>query len=54
MEVDAPLPPPRPAGSRVGLEDYVTDEAFPRILELIEEAELQELLLNAVSSSDDF
>jgi hypothetical protein len=69
MEIDATLPPWRPAGSRIGLEDYVADEALPRILELIEEssrreaekaakwkreADLQELLLDAVSSSDDF
>jgi hypothetical protein len=69
MEVYAPPPPPRPAGSRIGPEDYVADESLPRILELIEdssrrevekaakwkrEAELQELLLDVVSSSDDF
>jgi hypothetical protein len=70
MEVDATLPPPsRLTGSRIGPEDFVADEALPRILELIEEssrreaemaakwkweAELQELLIDAVSSSDDF
>jgi hypothetical protein len=52
---------------RIGPEDYVAEEAFPRILELIEEssrreaeraarwkrkAELQELLIDAISSSD--
>jgi hypothetical protein len=70
----APPPPPPPlpscpAGSQIGPEDFVTDEALPRILELIKEssrreaekaakwkreAELQELLLDAVSSDDDF
>jgi hypothetical protein len=69
MEVDAPPPPSRPAGSQIGPEDYVTDEALPRIFEPTEEssrreakkaakwkreAELQELLFDAVSSSDDF
>jgi hypothetical protein len=69
MEVDTPPPPPRPAGWRIGLEDYVVDEALPRILEPIQEsrrreaekaakwkreAELHELLFDAVSSSDDF
>jgi hypothetical protein len=69
MEIDATPPPSRPAGSRIGPEDFVVDEALPRILELIEEssrreakkaakwkreAELQELLLDAVSSDDDF
>jgi hypothetical protein len=70
MEVDATsLPPSRPTGSRIGPEDFVADEALPHILELIaessrreaemaakwkREAELHELLINAVSSSDDF
>jgi hypothetical protein len=64
MEVDAPSPPPHPAGSRIGPEDFVAGEALPRILELIEEssrreaekreAELQELMLDAVSYDDDF
>jgi hypothetical protein len=68
MEIDAPTPPPRPTGARIGPEDYVAEEAFPRILELIEEssrreakraakwkreAELQELLIDAISSSDE-
>jgi hypothetical protein len=69
MEVDATPPPPsRLAGSRIGRED-VADEALPRILELIKEssrreaemaakwkreAELQELLIDAVSSDNDF
>jgi hypothetical protein len=63
-----PPPPPRPAGSQIDPEVYVADEALPRILELIEEssrreaekaakwkreAELQELMLDTVSSSDD-
>jgi hypothetical protein len=66
MEVDVP---PRPMGSRIGTEDFVAEEALPCILELIEEsnrwdaemaaewkreAELQELLIDAISSSDDF
>jgi hypothetical protein len=70
MEVDATPPPPsRLAGSRIGREDSVVDEALPRILELIEEssrreaemaakwkreAELQELLIDTVSSDNDF
>jgi hypothetical protein len=69
MEVDATPPPSRPAGSWIGPKDYVAYEALPRILELIEEssrreaekvakwkreAELQELLLDAVSSSNNF
>jgi hypothetical protein len=68
MEIDAPTPLPRPTGARIGPEDYVTAEAFPRILELIEEssrheaalaakwkreAELQELLIDTISSSDE-
>jgi hypothetical protein len=68
MEIDAPAPPLRPTGARIGPEDYVAEEAFPRILELIEEssrceaeravkwkreAELQELLIDAISSSDE-
>jgi hypothetical protein len=68
MEIDAPTPPPRPAGARIGPEDYIAKEAFPRILELIKEssrreaeraarwkreAELQELLIDAISSFDD-
>jgi hypothetical protein len=68
MEIDAPTPPPRPAGARIGPEDYVTEEAFPRILELIEESsrreaelaarwkrevELEELLIDAISSDDE-
>jgi hypothetical protein len=68
MEVDASRPPPLPTGSRIGPEDYVDEAALPRILELIEEsscrdaemaanwkreAELQELLIDAISSSDD-
>jgi hypothetical protein len=42
MEVDAPTPLPRPAGSRIGLEDFITKEALPRILELIEESSHRE------------
>jgi hypothetical protein len=68
MEVDAPPPPPRPTGAQIGPEDFVAEEALPRILELIEEssrreaelaakwkreAELQELLIEVVSSDDD-
>jgi hypothetical protein len=68
MEIDAPTPPPRPAGARIGPEDYVADEAFSRILELIEEsshreaeraarwkreAELPELLIDAISSNEE-
>jgi hypothetical protein len=68
MEIHAPTPPPRPTGARIGPEDYVAEEAFPRILELIEEssrrkaeraakwkreAELQELLIDTISSSDE-
>jgi hypothetical protein len=56
-------------GSRIGPEDFVDEAALPRILELIEEssrrdaenvakwkreAELQELLIDVISSSDDF
>jgi hypothetical protein len=55
-------------GARISHEDFVAKEALPHILELIEEssrreaelaakwkkeAELQELLINVVSSSDD-
>jgi hypothetical protein len=69
MEVDAPTRLPRLAGSQIGPEDYVDEAALPRILELIEEssrrdaekaakwkqeAELRELLIDAISSSDDF
>jgi hypothetical protein len=68
MEVDAPPPLPCPMGARISHEDFVAKEALPHILELIEEssrreaelaakwkkeAELQELLINVVSSSDD-
>jgi hypothetical protein len=68
MEIDAPTPLPRPTGARIGPEDYVAEERFPRILELIEEssrreaeraakwkreAELQELLIDAISSDDE-
>jgi hypothetical protein len=68
MEVDVATPPPRPTGARIGPEDYVAEEAFPRILELIEEnsrreaeraarwkreAELQELLVGAISSANE-
>jgi hypothetical protein len=68
MEIDAPTPPPCPAGARIGLEDYIAKEAFPCILELIKkssrreaeravrwkrEAELHELLIDAISSFDD-
>jgi hypothetical protein len=68
MEVDAPLLPPYPAGSRIGPEDYIDEAALPCILELIEksshrdtekaakwkrEVELQELLIDAISSEDD-
>jgi hypothetical protein len=68
MEVDAPTPPPCPTGARIGPEDFVAEETFPRILELIEEsrrreteraekwkreAELHELLIDAISSSDE-
>jgi hypothetical protein len=67
MEVDAPPPPLRSTGTRIGPEDFVAEDVFPRILEMIEEssrrevelaarwkreAELQELV-DAVSSSDD-
>jgi hypothetical protein len=38
MEIDAPTPPPRPTGARIDPEDYVTEEVFPSILELIEES----------------
>jgi hypothetical protein len=69
MEVDMPTPPPHPTGARIGPEDFVAEEALPRILELIEEssrreaelaakwkgeAELQELLIDAISSDDEF
>jgi hypothetical protein len=68
MEVDAPTPPPHLAGARIGPEDYVGEEAFPCILKLIEEssrreaewvakwkrkAELQELLIDAISDNDE-
>jgi hypothetical protein len=68
MEINAPTPPPRPTGARIGPEDYVAEEAFPRILELTEEsnrrkaeraarwkreAELEELLIDAISSDDE-
>jgi hypothetical protein len=36
IEVDAPTPPPRPNGARIGPEDFVAEEALPRILELID------------------
>jgi hypothetical protein len=67
MEVAVP-PPPCPVGSLIGPEDYVDEAALPRILELIEEssrqdvenvakwkpgAEMQELLIDTISSSDD-
>jgi hypothetical protein len=42
MEIDAPTPPSRPTGARIGPEDYVAEEAFPRILELIEESSRRE------------
>jgi hypothetical protein len=66
MEVDAPPPPPCLTGSQIGPEDYVAEEALPRILELIEESSRREaemaakwkreaeLLIDAVSSDDDF
>jgi hypothetical protein len=69
MEVDAHTPLPHPTGARIGPEDFIVEEALPYILELIEEssrreaelaakwkreAELQELLIDAVSSSDEF
>jgi hypothetical protein len=68
MEVDAATPPPCPTGARIGPEDFIAEEALPRILELIEEcsrreaelatkwkkeAELQELFIDAVSSDDE-
>jgi hypothetical protein len=68
MEVDAPALPPCRTGARIGPEDFIAEEALPRILELIEESsrreaelavkwkrevELQELLIDAVSSSDE-
>jgi hypothetical protein len=68
MEIDAPTPSPRPAGARIWLEDYVAEEAFPHILELIEEssrreaeraarwkreADLHELLIDAISDDDE-
>jgi hypothetical protein len=68
IEVDAPTPPPRPTGARIGPENFVAEEALPRILELIDEssrreaelaakwkreAELQELLIDTVSSDDE-
>jgi hypothetical protein len=43
MEVNATPPPPsRPAGSRIGPEDFVADEALPHILELIAESSRRE------------
>jgi hypothetical protein len=42
MEVDAPTPPPCPTGARINPEDFVTEEALPRILELIEESSRRE------------
>jgi hypothetical protein len=68
MEVDAATPLPCPTGARISPEDYVAEEAFPRILELIgksssreakravrwkREAGLQELLVGAISSGDE-
>jgi hypothetical protein len=38
MDVDAATPPPLPRGATTGPKDYVTEEALPRILELIEES----------------
>jgi hypothetical protein len=42
MEVDAPPPPSCPTGLQIGPEDYVVDEALPRILEPIEESSRRE------------
>jgi hypothetical protein len=68
MEVDAAAPPPHPTGVRIGSKDFIAEEALPRILELIEEstrqeaklptkwkrkAQLQEMLIDAVSSDDE-
>jgi hypothetical protein len=68
MEIDAPTPPPHPAGARIGPKDYVADEAFSHILKLIEEssrreakwaarwkreAGLSELLIDAISSNEE-
>jgi hypothetical protein len=39
---DPPPPPSCPAGSRIGPEDFVADEALPRILELIAESSRRE------------
>jgi hypothetical protein len=36
------MSPPRPVGSQIGLEDFITEEALPRILELIEESSRRE------------
>jgi hypothetical protein len=38
MDVDAATPPPLPRGATIGPKDYVTEEALPCILELIEES----------------
>jgi hypothetical protein len=42
MDINSPTPQPRPTGARIGPEDYVAEEAFPRILELIEESSRRE------------
>jgi hypothetical protein len=46
-EVDATPPPPRPTGARIGPEDFIADEALPRILGLIEESSRREAELAA-------
>jgi hypothetical protein len=38
MDVDVATPPPLPRGATISPKDYVTEEALPRILELIEES----------------
>jgi hypothetical protein len=47
MEVDAATPAPRPPGATIGPEDYVAEEALPRILELIEESSRRQAELAA-------
>jgi hypothetical protein len=47
MEVDVTPPPPRPTGAWIGPEDFVVDEALPRILGLIEESSRREAELAA-------
>jgi hypothetical protein len=47
MEVDAATLPPRPPGAMISPEDYVSKEALPRILELIEESSRRQAELAA-------